>query len=334
MKKSKYCFRLKKIRYAAFSMAIMLTCCTVACSKQTNTTENVAESSTDGLSDVDLSKVKVNLGNYKGLTFTIAPIAEITDADVDAQIQTILQSSAQDTISENQMIKEGDLVSIDMEAYIGDELYGEKETGYYVTIGSGVFLDGKDTQLIGKKSGDILTITKSYPSDYGLDTLAGKIVDYKIKINGIVTDEQTTPELTDEFVASVSDCKTVDEFRDYVRNELETTAQEQQSIEKEDMIWNQIVSQMTVENFPEDVREAKIEEYKSYDEDSAALENMSLEDYVQTYYNISIDEYENQVEDAIDREIDIELAKKKIAEQENISEDEVNAYLISVSVFK
>ena len=104
-------------------------------------------------------------------------------------------------------------------------------------------------------------------------------------------------------------------------------------VEKEDMIWNQIVSQMTVVNFPEDVRTKKITEYKSYDEDSAALENMSLETYVETYYNISIEEYEQQVEDEVDREIDIELAKKTIAKQEKISEDEVNDYLVSVSIF-
>lgn len=321
-----------KVKYITFSI-ILLLCGAVACAKKTDTTESAAETYTDGLSDVDLSDVEVDPGEYKGMRFTIAPVAEVTDADVDNQIEAILQSSSEDNISKKQTIKSGDLVSIDVESYIGDTLYGEKETDYYVTIGSGVFLDGEDTQLIGKKSGDTLTVTMNYPSDYGLEALAGKTVDYKIKINGIVTDEQSVPELTDEFVASISDCKTVDEFKTYVRQELEMNAREQQTIEKQDMIWNQIVSQMTVKNFPEDVRTAKIAEYKTYDEDSAALENMSLKDYVETYYNISMDAYEQQVEAEVDKEIDIELAKKYIAEQENISEDEVNNYLISVSIF-
>ena len=326
-------FQKKNLKYMMLAFAFLMAGTTAACGKKTDTTENVAETYTDGLSDVDLSDVKVELGNYKGLIFSIEPVEAITDEDVENQIQAILQSYSEDDISKKQVIKDGDLVSIDVEAYIGDEQYGEKETDYYVTIGSGVFLDGDDTQLIGNKSGDSLTITKAYPSDYGLDTLAGKTVDYKIKINGIVTSEQTIPELTDAFVSSISDCKTVDEFRDYVKQELEANAQEQQKVEKEDMIWNQIVSQMTVVNFPEDVRTKKITEYKSYDEDSAALENMSLETYVETYYNISIEEYEQQVEDEVDREIDIELAKKTIAKQEKISEDEVNDYLVSVSIF-
>ena len=76
-------------------------------------------------------------------------------------------------------VAKGDTVNID---YTGD---GGTATGQDLTIGSGTFIDGFEDQLIGAKVGSTVTVTVTFPEDYGVDSLNGKEATFDVKINGI-----------------------------------------------------------------------------------------------------------------------------------------------------
>lgn len=83
-------------------------------------------------------------------------------------------------------VAKGDTVNIDYTGYVdGKQFDGGTATGQDLTIGSGTFIDGFEDQLIGAKVGSTVTVTVTFPEDYGVDSLNGKEATFNVKINGI-----------------------------------------------------------------------------------------------------------------------------------------------------
>lgn len=86
-------------------------------------------------------------------------------------------------------------------------------------VGSGIFFDGAEAQLIGALPGETKEIEVTFPEEYPDSNLAGKTAVYKVTINSIQIDK--VPELTDEFVKGISDCETVEAYQeDYTEDEI------------------------------------------------------------------------------------------------------------------
>ena len=79
---------------------------------------------------------------------------------------------------------------------------GGSAKGYNLEIGSGTFIDGFESGLIGKvKVGETVDRTWTFPEDYGSEDLAGKDVVFKVTINSIQDESYPTYDtLTDEYV--------------------------------------------------------------------------------------------------------------------------------------
>lgn len=92
---------------------------------------------------------------------------------------------------------------------------GSAVADYNILIGSGVFFDGAEKELIGVLPGETKEISVVFPEGYPQAELSGKSAVYKVTVNYI--DETQQAALTDEFVASISDSQTVDAFRQEVK---------------------------------------------------------------------------------------------------------------------
>ena len=85
-------------------------------------------------------------------------------------------------------VKDGDTVNID---YIGSidgvEFEGGNTggAGTDLTIGSGMYIDDFEEQLIGSHPGDEVKVVVTFPEDYGLEDLNGKEAVFKVIVNGI-----------------------------------------------------------------------------------------------------------------------------------------------------
>jgi len=276
-----------------------------------------------------LKDVKVDVGEYKGLEVEVTKIPDVTDEEVEMQMESLIKSTAAEMIVADRAVAEGDLVSIDYQSYENEQPVGEAESNYYLTIGSGVFFDGADKKLAGMKGGDTVEIPVTLPEAYPDETMAGKSIVLKVTVNGIVT--QGEAELTDAYVASISDCKTVAEYKAQLKAQLQESIEYQRQMAKRDGVWKKMLEQVEISDYPERIRTEKTEKYKKFDEEGAALESMSLEDYVDSYFGMTMDEYEKQIRDTVTEEIKTEMIVRAIAEKEGfledaVSDDELAAY--------
>ena len=172
------------------------------------------------------NKYVTTLGEYKSVAVTVEPKEEVTQEDIDAYIDQIL--SAKTTYEEvDRAVEEGDQVNID---YVGKkdgkEFEGgsSAEGGYDLVIGSNSFIDGFEEGLIGAKKGDTLDLNLTFPETYSATELAGQDVVFTVTVNTVK--ESVVPELTDDYVTTLqADCKTVDEYKEYVKGLLEEKAQ-------------------------------------------------------------------------------------------------------------
>ena len=170
------------------------------------------------IANIDVSK-SITLADYENL---VVPMSEVqaTDEEVDSDINSTLSANQGVSDDTSLEVADGDKVNIDYVGTIdGEEFEGGSATGYDLTIGSNTFIDDFETQLIGHKPGEEVTVEVTFPGDYSTNTeLAGKDASFAVTINGIYV----TPELTDEFVqAHLSDqASTAEEYRQVVKDKF------------------------------------------------------------------------------------------------------------------
>lgn len=85
-------------------------------------------------------------------------------------------------------VEDGDTVNIDYVGSIdGVEFDGGNTNGAGtdLTIGSGLYIDDFEEQLIGAHPGDTVEVNVTFPEDYGNEELNGKDAVFEVVINGI-----------------------------------------------------------------------------------------------------------------------------------------------------
>jgi trigger factor len=114
-----------------------------------------------------------------------------------------------------------DRLNIDFKGTIdGEEFSGNSGENVPVTIGSGRMIKGFEEGLVGAKAGDELTLDLQFPEDYAHKEVAGKPVQFAVKVNSV--EESKLPELDEEFAKSfgIGD-GSLESLRQEVRNNME-----------------------------------------------------------------------------------------------------------------
>ena len=143
----------------------------------------------------------MTLGEHSGMDIEVDPLMPVTEADVQDQINMILESmSTPERITEG-VTAEGDQIDMDFTGYRDGEAFeGGSAQGYQYTIGSGQFIEDLDTQLVGLTVGETYDLECTCPEDYHSEDLAGVTVTFAVTVNAILGDLQV-PEWTDELAA-------------------------------------------------------------------------------------------------------------------------------------
>lgn len=240
--------------------------------------------------------------------------ADITDEEVESSIQLALQSNP----SQEGTVEMGDTAVIDFVGKMdGVPFDGGTGTDYALTIGSGSFIPGFEDSIVGHAVGDEFDWEGAFPEDYHAAEMAGKPCVFTITVKGIV------PELTDDFVKSVSEkSKTVDEYKAEVRKQLEEDAQRNYEDSLGASVWQKVLDNTEVTKYPEDkVKEmvdGVIEQYKT----AAEAEGMEYEDMIEQQNNVSAEDFEAQVEEAAKSSLKQTMALEAIAKKEKIEIDD------------
>lgn len=201
------------------------------------------------------NKGKVTIGEYKGLALT-----SVSQEDVDAEIQTMLESLAE-LVEVDRAAVEGDTVNIDYEGVKdGVAFEGGTAEAYDLKLGSNSFIDGFEDGLIGAKKGETHDLNLIFPENYSNADLAGQAVVFHVTVNAVK--ETQIPELTDELIAEqVPEYPTVAEYTEALRENMNYSAYYEQATE-------QLMASSEVQKYNEAEvllrKEMLISEYTSY----------------------------------------------------------------------
>ncbi len=249
-------------------------------------------------------------------------------------VQYQLSSSATtEEITDRDDVEDGDIVNID---YVGtkdgEEFDGGSATGYDLTIGSGSFIDGFEDGLIGHKVGETVDLDLTFPEDYSSSDLAGQSVVFTVTINKI--QQKVTPELTDEWVVSqdISGVSTVDEYNDYVYDQLMQQAQSSYDSDVQNKLAQYVVENSTyLQDPPQKMIDRLVESAKSYYTNYATQYGMELDDFLTTFLGADEENPEQVLTDNATDSAKELLVMKAIADKEglNPSRTEFNTQLSS-----
>ncbi|MDD6479107.1 MAG: FKBP-type peptidyl-prolyl cis-trans isomerase [Oscillospiraceae bacterium] len=211
------------------------------------------------LYQVNLSK-HIEVGEYTGVTVDTnsKEYKEYYQSNIDNDVKN---GSYYNEIKEGK-VQNGDIANID---YLGKKdgvaFEGGTDKGYDLEIGSGTFIDGFESQLIGVEVGKTVDINVTFPENYDKEELKGAPVVFTVTINSI---------------------KRAQEPKEYFRNlKFKTLKSYEDDLKKRSAIsciMDALLKEVNVTKYPsEDVDKIYESEYKL------------MEQYYQNYYGMSMD---------------------------------------------
>ena len=244
------------------------------------------------LKDIKAEKY-VTLGNYMGLEAVVEKM-EVPDGAVESFIEdSFLASRAERVPVSGRPVQDGDTVNIDFTGY-QDGVAFEGGTGenFELTIGSGQFIDGFESGLIGAEEGEQVSLDLSFQDPYSRNPdLSGAPVVFEVTVNSI--SENKLPELTDELVVqlgaegyNVGGCQTAAELREWVNGLYEQSAQSTYDNEVETALASAVMDNSTFKKVPEEMVERFTKSVENTMNARAASVGMTLAQYMQEYQNL------------------------------------------------
>jgi trigger factor len=165
---------------------------------------------------------EINLGDYKGLEVA-RRTRPVNDEDIDRMIESLRENSATLEPVEDRGARPGDTVTANFHGKFLSEPEAEPinvEDVDVVLGGHGVVAEITDN-LTGAKPDDEKVFTVDYPADFTSKGLAGKQVEYTIKVSAVRIKE--LPQLDDEWAQSLGEeIESLVDLRAKVRSDLES----------------------------------------------------------------------------------------------------------------
>jgi trigger factor len=164
---------------------------------------------------------EIKLGDYKGLAVSRST-RPVTEEDIGRVIESLRENSATLEPVEDRGAQAGDTVTASFHGTFLAEPEAEPikvEDVDVVLGGEGVVQEITD-QLEGTKPDDEKTFTVDYPADFTAKGLAGKQIEYAVKVSAVRIRE--LPELDDDWAQSLGEeINSLEQLRARVRGDLE-----------------------------------------------------------------------------------------------------------------
>lgn len=295
----------------------------------------VEESTFEEGKDMELTikvtlKPEPELGEYKGLHVEKKEV-EVTDEQVDAQIKDMMGRDAKMVVAEEgAVIEKGDFAIIDFAGTVdGEPFSGGEGKGYPLEVGSNSFIPGFEDQLVGLSKGDSTDVEVTFPEDYFVKDLAGKEAIFKANIQDVKRKE--LPELNDEYVASKTEFKTVEDLRANYKERMQKAAEANAKAEYEHELIDLAVANAKF-SVPEIMIEDKISQMVEEMKMSLESRKMSLDMYMQ-YTGLDMAKIRENQRPVAEENVKTDLVLDAIAKAEDIQVDmaDVDAEIAAIS---
>ena len=275
----------------------------------------------------------INLITYKGLNISKEEV-NVTNEEVNNEINNLLNSKST-LVNVTRAIKEGDTVIFDFKGKInGEEFKGGSATNYELVIGSKMFIEGFEEQMIGMNIDEEKTLKLRFPDNYHAE-LAGKDVDFEVKVHEIKESKQAT--LDDEFVKSLNyeNVNTVNDLFDFIKQQIYAFKNKKAEDEVFDNIMKALINANPV-NIPTSMVESEVQ--SRIDQISKQAEQYKLPVEVLLQYSgfASMEAFKSNYSKLALEKIHQELILVKVAEVEKVevSEQEIEEYYQTIATNK
>ena len=273
----------------------------------------------------------VTLGDYKSLEYKVEEV-NVTDEDVEADINALLNRKADLELKEDGTVENGDTTVIDFEGFLdGVPFDGGKGENYDLVIGSGSFIPGFEEQLIGMKAEETKDIDVTFPEDYHAEELKGKAVKFTVTVHEIKA--KILPTLDDEFVKEqkIDGVNTVEELKADSKKRLTERKTADATNAAEEALLEGLVNLVEVE-IPEVMINRETENMVNDYSQRLQQQGLNIQQFLQIT-NQTVDQLKESMKDDAVKRIKTNLALAEIAKLENVevTDEDVNKELQNMS---
>jgi len=258
-------------------------------------------------------KPEVKLGSFDEISIQIEDV-KVTNTDVNNEIKRIQENFSELKVVKNRKAKKGDFLVVNSEGYIqGKVVEGSKVEKQIIQLGKNMPPEF-NKKLIGCSGGDEKEIKVLVPSDVKDKKIADKEIKYKVNI--IEIKEKELPELNVDFIKTVGNYKTLDDFKKDIKDKLEKQIETVNKDNYERKLLEKVTDICEVK-VPKVLIEREVEYMMKSLEDDLKSKDLSLQDY---YKSIKTDEekVKKEYEIVAEKRIKQELVLDKISQVENI----------------
>ena len=239
----------------------------------------------------------------------------ITDAEVDRQIQRLLQQNPRIAVVKDRATQSGDEVVLDYAGYCdGVQFEGGTAQNQTLVLGSGMFIPGFEEQLIDKVPKEPILVQFTFPEQYHSEALAGKAAEFHCTIHEIRV--KTPYDLDDTFAQEVGGCYTLDEMREQLRKSMQEYTDERGEMDLQDRLLRQAAATLDYTVDPEELEKAVTEQIQNM-EAQLAQQGLNLDMYCM-FMKTTVEDLRKDAYPAAEAALRNFAAIDKIVEAENI----------------
>ena len=254
---------------------------------------------------------EIQISGYKELTVTIPPL-EATKEEIDGQIDT-LREQASERNDVSRPVISGDYVTIDLSgSQDGEPEESLTAEDFTYEVGSGFVVETIDESLLGAKIGEIVEFEGDHPNE------EGAILSFRALIKQI--EEKTLPELTDAFIAELTEFETVALLTEDTKIRIE----ESKKLQASNLLIEQIgteLAELTAEDPPETLVQEQIQQQLQEMAMRMAQQGMQFEQFLEATGQ-DIDSLAENMKEPAERVVKIDLALRAVAKAEGITVEE------------
>jgi trigger factor len=239
----------------------------------------------------------IRVPEYEGIQVEV-PDAEVTDEDVEAQLQALRERFG--TLKTVERPAEvSDFVTIDLSASMdGEPIEAAQASGMSYQVGSDQWVDGLDEAITGLEAGE----SKTFASRLVGGDLAGQEADVEVTVQSVR--EQELPDLDDEFAQTASEFDTVEELTADLQSRLARGRRLEQAAAARDAILAKLLEMADIP-VPDSAVSVELKARKDTINEQLQQAGMSFADYLDA---------EQQSEEEFDKDLD-ERVRDALASQ-------------------
>lgn len=273
----------------------------------------------------------VTLGDYKGLKISLNEADyQFTDEDVNSYADQMIAYTKPFVPDETKtQVGANDIVNVD---YVGkkdgEPFDGGSAQDQYIDVanncsaaGGGGYIEGFTAGLVGAKVGESVDCAVTFPEDYQAEDLKGQEAVFTFTVKSVVK-KVTRDMLDDSYVKDNFQVENVDEFYQNIRLGLEQDMQSKKDSAIRSAVIEKVMENCKVNSLPEGLLESRLDDYMQLFENQYCSEDVKLEDFLRTNYNMSVDEFYEENKKYMETNLNQELVFETISKKENLEFDQ------------